>query len=87
MPTPEQRLRPAPAKRFAGPEHRIELESELAALRREPHDGKDKHRQITVFRRDCSVSCSLRSNPAAASPRIALRVSWSFTYFAARSVW
>jgi len=52
VPTPEQRLRPAPAKRFAGPEHRVELESELTALRREPHDGKDKHRQITVFRRD-----------------------------------
>ena len=51
MPTPKRRLRTPPTKRFAGPEHRIDLESALAALRREPHDAKDKHRQITVFRR------------------------------------
>ena len=49
MPTSKHRLRPPPAERFAGPEHRVELDSVLAALRSEPHDGKDSHRQITVF--------------------------------------
>ena len=52
MPTPKRRLRPSPADRFAGPEHRLELDTVLGALRLEAHDGKDRHRQITVFRRD-----------------------------------
>lgn len=51
MSTPKHRLRPRPAERFAGPEHRIELASALGALRSEAHDGKDRHRQITVFRK------------------------------------
>lgn len=51
MSTPKHRLRPPPAKRFAGPEHRVELDAVLRALRGELHDGKDKHRQITVFHR------------------------------------
>ena len=51
MPTPDDRLRQPPAERFAGPEHRVELTQVLGALRSEPHDGKDKHRQITIFRR------------------------------------
>ena len=49
VPPSNARLRPRPAERFAGPEHRIALASVLAALRVEPHDGKDRHRQITVF--------------------------------------
>lgn len=49
VPPTTARLRPRPADRFAGPEHRIALASVLAALRVEPHDGKDRHRQITVF--------------------------------------
>lgn len=48
---PKHRLRPSPSERFAGPEHRIELDSALDALRKEPHEGKDGHRQITVFRK------------------------------------
>ncbi|HEY6088439.1 MAG TPA: cupin domain-containing protein [Gemmatimonadaceae bacterium] len=48
---PKHRLRPSPSERFAGPEHRIELASALDALRKEPHEGKDGHRQITVFRK------------------------------------
>ena len=49
MSSSKDRLRPPPSERFAGPEHRIDLQSTLEALRREPHDGSDKHRQITVF--------------------------------------
>lgn len=49
MSSSKDRLRPPPSERFAGPEHRIDLQSLLEALRREPHDGSDKHRQITVF--------------------------------------
>lgn len=45
----KDRLRPPPTERFAGPEHRIDLQSSLDALRREPHEGSDRHRQITVF--------------------------------------
>ncbi|HEY7234164.1 MAG TPA: cupin domain-containing protein [Gemmatimonadaceae bacterium] len=51
MSLPNDRLRPPPSERFAGPEHRLELDAALEALRSEPHDGKDRHRQITVFRK------------------------------------
>lgn len=47
--TPKKRLRPPPIDRFAGPEHGIDMAAALDALRSEPHDGKDRHRQITVF--------------------------------------
>ena len=49
MSTPSDRLRPPPAERFAGDEHLIDLVSAVKALRNEPHDGKNHHRQITVF--------------------------------------
>jgi quercetin dioxygenase-like cupin family protein len=49
MSTPRDRLRPPPAERFAGSEHLIDLVSGVKALRDEPHDGKNSHRQITVF--------------------------------------
>ena len=49
MSAPKDRLRPPPAERFAGPEHHIDLAGSLEALRREPHDSANKHRQITVF--------------------------------------
>ena len=49
MSSSQDRLRPHPADRFAGPEHRIDLAGALAKLRAEPGDGKRKHRQITVF--------------------------------------
>lgn len=49
MSASKDRLRPPPAERFAGPEHRIDLGAALEALRREPHDSAKKHRQITVF--------------------------------------
>jgi quercetin dioxygenase-like cupin family protein len=43
------RLRPPPAARFAGPEHRLDFGAALAALRRERHAGSDGHRQIAVL--------------------------------------
>lgn len=49
MSSSKDRLRPPPAERLAGPEHRIDLEASLEALRREAHDSTDGHRQITVF--------------------------------------
>lgn len=49
MSSSKDRLRPPPAERFAGTEHRIDLSSALEALRREPHDSRNNHRQITVF--------------------------------------
>lgn len=49
MPSPNDRLRPPPSERFAGAEHRIDLQSAVEDLRREPHDAKDRHRQITLF--------------------------------------
>src|SRR5690242_7161402 len=47
--TSKDRLRPPPAERFAGPEHRLDLGTALEALRREPHEGTEKHRQISLF--------------------------------------
>ena len=51
MPKSTARLRPTPTERFAGTEHCIELASAVMALRSESHDGKDGHRQITIFRK------------------------------------
>jgi quercetin dioxygenase-like cupin family protein len=47
--SPEDRLRPRPSERFAGPEHRIDLSAAVEALRSEQHDSTERHRQITVF--------------------------------------
>jgi quercetin dioxygenase-like cupin family protein len=47
--SPNDRLRPPPSERFAGPEHRIDLGAALEALRGEDHGSTDRHRQITVF--------------------------------------
>ena len=52
MPGSTRKLRTPPAERFAGSEHSIELASALLTLRSEPHEGKDGHRQITIFRKD-----------------------------------
>ena len=49
MTTPEDRLRPRPSERFAGPEHRIDLVAAAESLRDEQHESTDRHRQITVF--------------------------------------
>lgn len=51
MPKSPDHLRPRPSERFAGSEHYIDLPSAFIALRSEPHDAKDGHRQITIFRK------------------------------------
>jgi quercetin dioxygenase-like cupin family protein len=45
------RLRVAPAVRFAGESHVFDMHAELARLRTEPHPGKHGHRQVTLFHR------------------------------------
>ena len=45
------RLRTAPAERFAGPRHHLSLREELEALRAEDHPARDGHRQIALFHR------------------------------------
>ena len=45
------RLREAPAARFAGDRHVFDLREELAKLRAEPHAGARGHRQVTLFHR------------------------------------
>jgi quercetin dioxygenase-like cupin family protein len=47
--SPKDRLRPPPAERFAGPEHRIDLGTTADRLRGEEHESTERHRQITVF--------------------------------------
>ena len=49
MSSPNDRLRPPPSERFAGPEHRIDLTAALESLRVEHHESTERHRQITVF--------------------------------------
>jgi quercetin dioxygenase-like cupin family protein len=49
MSVPESRLRPPPAERFAGPEHRLDIGEALTALRSERHPPVNGHRQITLF--------------------------------------
>lgn len=47
----EQRTRPAPSERFAGPEHHLQLDEALAFLRREPQVPRAGHRQMTLLHR------------------------------------
>jgi len=44
----QARLRPAPAERFAGPEHVYDLADIAAQLRAEPHPAAGGHRQMTI---------------------------------------
>jgi quercetin dioxygenase-like cupin family protein len=45
------RLRRAPAERFAGKAHEFDLAGMLAQLRAEEHPANDGHRQITILHR------------------------------------
>lgn len=49
MSSPNDRLRPPPSERFAGPEHHIDLAAALQSLHSEHHESTERHRQITVF--------------------------------------
>jgi quercetin dioxygenase-like cupin family protein len=51
MADPNARLRPPPAERFAGQEHKLDLDAALERLRAEPHAANSGHRQVTVFHR------------------------------------
>lgn len=46
------RLRAAPAERFAGPSHVFDLDELAAELRHEDHPARNGHRQMTIFQRD-----------------------------------
>lgn len=52
MSSPQDRLRPPPAQRFAGPEHRIDFSAALEKLRNESRPSKDGHNQVTLFHSD-----------------------------------
>ena len=49
MPESEERLRPAPAERFSGAEHQLDLPAALAALREEPRPAGKGRKQITLL--------------------------------------
>lgn len=49
MSASNERLRPPPSERFAGPEHKLDFGASLARLRQEPHPSKDGHSQVTLF--------------------------------------
>ncbi len=51
MPSPEPRLRPAPAIRLAPPELHIDLQEIATRLRNESTPTRSGHRQETVFHR------------------------------------
>ncbi|HET6385165.1 MAG TPA: hypothetical protein VFJ58_17375 [Armatimonadota bacterium] len=48
--TDETRLRQHPARRFAAPEHLLDLHEAISALRRESHRGVSGHRQKALYR-------------------------------------
>jgi quercetin dioxygenase-like cupin family protein len=52
MSSPQDRLRPPPAERFAGPEHKLDFGASLRKLRSEPRPAKDGHNQATIFHSD-----------------------------------
>lgn len=51
MTSPNDRLRPSPQQREAGPELLLDLLATLRALREEPHPSTDGHRQISLLHR------------------------------------
>jgi quercetin dioxygenase-like cupin family protein len=50
MESTENRLREAPAERFAAPEHLFDLNALGEQLRGEPRGARDGHRQMTIYR-------------------------------------
>ncbi|HYC33985.1 MAG TPA: cupin domain-containing protein [Gemmatimonadales bacterium] len=51
MNQPDERLRPHPSTRFAGPVVSLDLPGLARALRSEPHPAKDGHRQAGLVHR------------------------------------
>lgn len=69
MASPEERLRPPPARRFAGPEHQLDFRAALETLRSEPRPLKDGHNQVTLFHSDTLRLVLFTFEPGGCLPR------------------
>ncbi|HET7550790.1 MAG TPA: cupin domain-containing protein [Gemmatimonadaceae bacterium] len=69
MSSPQDRLRPPPAERFAGPEHKLDFGLSLQKLRGEPHQAKDGHNQATLFHSDTLRLVLFAFQPGGGLPR------------------
>ncbi len=63
------RLRTAPAERFAGQSHRFDLAEALKKLRAEAHPVRDGHRQVTSFHRAPVTKVLFAFDAGGAMPR------------------
>ncbi|HEY9429692.1 MAG TPA: cupin domain-containing protein [Gemmatimonadaceae bacterium] len=69
MTSPQDRLRPPPAQRFAGPEHKLDFGAALEKLRSEPRAAKDRHNQVTIFHSDTLRLVLFAFEPGGCLPR------------------
>ncbi|HET7623028.1 MAG TPA: hypothetical protein VFK39_14080 [Gemmatimonadaceae bacterium] len=69
MTSPEDRLRPPPAQRFAGPEHKLDFDAALGKLHGEPGPQKDGHNQVTLFHSDTLRLVLFTFEPGGCLPR------------------
>lgn len=69
MTSPQDRLRPPPSERFAGPEHQLDFRTALEKLRGEPRPLKDGHNQVTLFHSDTLRLVLFAFEPGGCLPR------------------
>ena len=69
MSSSNERLRPPPSERFAGPEHKLDFDASLAKLRQESHPAKDGHNQVTLFHSDTLRLVLFTFEPGGCLPR------------------
>lgn len=69
MSSSNERLRPPPSERFAGPEHKLDFTASLAKLRQEPGPAKDGHNQVTLFHSDTLRLVLFTFEPGGCLPR------------------
>jgi quercetin dioxygenase-like cupin family protein len=69
MSSSQDRLRPPPAERFAGPEHKLDFGAALEKLRTEPHPLRDGHNQTTLFHSDTLRLVLFTFEPGGCLPR------------------
>lgn len=69
MTSPQDRLRPPPAQRFAGPEHELDFDAALEKLRSEPRLSKDRHNQVTIFHSETLRLVLFAFEPGGCLPR------------------
>jgi len=69
MSSSQDRLRPPPAERFAGPEHKLDFDAAREKLRREPRPLKDGHNQVTLFHSDTLRLLLFAFEPGGSLPR------------------